>query len=137
MYRVAPEQVRFATSEERTLLNTPQADLLGIKDLIEGGAFKAQQYVDLVSQSYPPPAQSDKSVELRSIDEPDGPASEPVEPASTPAAVQPPPLVTSVSPPSVPESSQPEAGVVNDTPSTGTQLSTRSTDGPRRNNFIQ
>ena len=38
--RCAPEQVRFATSEEKTLLNTPQVDLLGIKDLIEGGAFK-------------------------------------------------------------------------------------------------
>ena len=51
--RCAPEQVRFATSEERTLVGTPQAELLGIKDLIEGGAFKSQQYLDLVPQSYP------------------------------------------------------------------------------------
>eukprot|EP00435_Cladocopium_sp_Y103_P054627 s220_g17.t2 len=51
--RCAPEQVRFATTEEKTLLGTPQAELLGIKDLIEGGAFKSQQYVDLVPQSYP------------------------------------------------------------------------------------
>ena len=51
--RCAPEQVRLATSEERTLVGTPQAELLGIKDLIEGGAFKSQQYVDLVPQAYP------------------------------------------------------------------------------------
>lgn len=51
--RCAPEQVRFATSEERTLINTPQVELLGIKDMIEGGAFKSQQYIDLVHQSYP------------------------------------------------------------------------------------
>ena len=38
--RCAPEQIRFATSEERTLLGTPQAGVLGIKDLIEGGAFQ-------------------------------------------------------------------------------------------------
>eukprot|EP00435_Cladocopium_sp_Y103_P066707 s1366_g29.t1 len=51
--RCAPEQVRFATDEEKTLLGTPQAELLGIKDLIEGCAFKSQQYVDLIAQSYP------------------------------------------------------------------------------------
>ena len=51
--RVAPEQLRPATSEERALLGTPQGDLLGIKDLIEGGAFKSNQYIDLIHQSYP------------------------------------------------------------------------------------
>ena len=51
--RAAPEQVRAATNEEISLLTTPNAELLGIKDLIEGGAFKSQQYIDLVSQSYP------------------------------------------------------------------------------------
>ena len=30
------------------------AELLGIKDLIEGGAFKRQQRVDLSNQAYPP-----------------------------------------------------------------------------------
>ena len=44
--RTAPEQVH-ATSEEVTLLQTPDAELLGIKDLIEGGAFKSQQYLGL------------------------------------------------------------------------------------------
>ena len=51
--RVAPEQLRPATSEEKQLLDTPQGDLLSIKDLIEGGAFKSNQYVDLIHQSYP------------------------------------------------------------------------------------
>ena len=51
--RCAPEQVRPATSEERALIATPQVELLGIKDMIEGGTFKSQQFIDLVSQSYP------------------------------------------------------------------------------------
>ena len=51
--RVAPEQLRPATSEEKQLLGTPHGELLGIKDLIEGGAFKSNQYVDLIHQSYP------------------------------------------------------------------------------------
>ena len=44
--RAAPEQVRAATSEEIGLLTAPNAELLGIKDLIEGGAFESQQYID-------------------------------------------------------------------------------------------
>ena len=51
--RAAPEQVRLATTEETTLLKTMDVELLGIKDLIEGGAFKSQQFHDLTSQSYP------------------------------------------------------------------------------------
>ena len=65
--RCAPEQVRLATSEERTLVGTPQAELLGLKDLIEGGAFKSQQYVDLLNQAYPAeqdPSRSPPSVNL-------------------------------------------------------------------------
>ena len=53
IFRCAPEQIRFATSEEKALLNTPQVELLGIKDLIEGGAFKSQQFVDLTPGHYP------------------------------------------------------------------------------------
>ena len=45
IFRCAPE--------EKALLNTPQVELLGIKDLIEGGAFKSQQFVDLTSGHYP------------------------------------------------------------------------------------
>eukprot|EP00435_Cladocopium_sp_Y103_P030418 s52_g7.t1 len=68
--RAAPEQLRPATSEEKQLLNTSGAELLGIKDLIEGGAFKSQQYVDLTSQSYPseqpqsPPRASSEDVPM-------------------------------------------------------------------------
>ena len=51
--RAAPEQVRSATTEETTLLKTMDVELLGIKDLIEGDAFKSQQFHDLTSQSYP------------------------------------------------------------------------------------
>jgi hypothetical protein len=51
--RAAPEQVRLATSEERTVIAAPQAELLGIKDLIDKGQLKSQQFVDLVPESYP------------------------------------------------------------------------------------
>ena len=55
--RCAPEQVRLATSEERALIETQGTELLGIKDMIEGGTFRCSQYVDLISQSYPPKEQ--------------------------------------------------------------------------------
>ena len=54
IFRCAPEQLRPATSEEKTLVQTPEAELLGIKDLIEGGTFKGKQYVDSVPGQYPP-----------------------------------------------------------------------------------
>ena len=54
IFRVAPEQLRPATTEERVLVETPQAELLGIKDMIEGGAFRSQQFTDLVPGHYPP-----------------------------------------------------------------------------------
>ena len=57
IFRVAPEQLRPATNEEQALVKTPQAELLGIRDLIEGGTFRSSQYIDLVPGSYP--AQSD------------------------------------------------------------------------------
>ena len=44
--RRAPEQVNLATSEERTLIETQGTELLGIKDMIEGGTFRSSQYVD-------------------------------------------------------------------------------------------
>ena len=52
--RCAPEQVRLATTEERALIADPENELLGIKDLMEGGTFRSSQYVDLLHQSYPP-----------------------------------------------------------------------------------
>ena len=54
IFRCAPEQLRPATTEEKVLVQTPEAELLGIKDLIEGGTFKGKQYVDLVPGQYPP-----------------------------------------------------------------------------------
>lgn len=105
MYRVAPEQVRFATSEEHTLLGTHQAELLGIKDLIEGGAFKSQQYVDLVPQSYPPVADSDSSVEHPPVE--DVESSHPPVVSDAQPSVLPPPLIDSGSSPSVPETPGP------------------------------
>ena len=52
--RCAPERVRLATHEERQLVETPETQLLGIKDMMESGAFRGAQYVDLISQAYPP-----------------------------------------------------------------------------------
>ena len=53
IFRCAPEQLRPATNEERCLIETPEAELLGIKDLIEGGTFRSKQFVDLVPEHYP------------------------------------------------------------------------------------
>ena len=38
--RVAPEQLRRATEEEKILIQSPQSELLGVKDMIEGDTFK-------------------------------------------------------------------------------------------------
>ena len=54
IFRCAPEQLRPATTEERTMIESPEAELLGIKDLIEVGTFKSKQYIDLVPSEYPP-----------------------------------------------------------------------------------
>ena len=54
IFRAAPEQLRPATTEELTLIDTPQTELLGIKDMIEGGTFRSSQFIDLVPGHYPP-----------------------------------------------------------------------------------
>ena len=61
IFRCAPEQLRFATTEERTLITSPDSELLGIKDMIEGGTFASKQFVDLVSSHYPPSVGVDES----------------------------------------------------------------------------
>ena len=53
IFRCAPEQLRLATTEEKVLVSSPQAELLGIKDLLEGGTFRSHQFVDLVPGHYP------------------------------------------------------------------------------------
>lgn len=59
IFRAAPEQLRHATSEEKTLVTTPNSELLGIKDMIEGGTFRSQQFIDLVPAHYPTMAEPD------------------------------------------------------------------------------
>ena len=54
IFRVAPEQLRPATTEEKVLVTTPQTELLGIRDMIEGGTFRSHQFIDLVPGHYPP-----------------------------------------------------------------------------------
>ena len=59
--RCAPEQVRLATSEEKQLIETPETQLLGIKDMLEGGTFRSAQYVDLLHQAYPPSEEASRA----------------------------------------------------------------------------
>ena len=61
LLRVAPEQLRLATQEEKVLLRAPHAELLGVKQLFESGELPSNQYVDLASQEYPTIASSDSS----------------------------------------------------------------------------
>ena len=54
VFRCAPEKVRRATSEEQTLVSTPNAELLGLKHLIDTKALTSKQYTDLVPLDKPP-----------------------------------------------------------------------------------
>ena len=81
IFRVAPEQLRPATSEERATVETPQTELLGIKDMIEGGTFRGRNYIDLVPGHYPTEADVNVPVEDEPIDK--SPASFPVVPPSS------------------------------------------------------
>lgn len=104
--RRAPEQVNLATSEERTLIETQGTELLSIKDMIEGGTFRSSrdQYVDLISQSYPPQEQevvSDVGKEERQSS-----PEKPERSSPMPAVVEP------VPPPVEPATSKLEAEIV-------------------------
>ena len=127
--RCAPEQVRYATTEERTLLETSNSELLGIKDMIEGGAFKSNQFIDLTPCSYPTQAESIRSdtpvvseppalrhipKDRNSQSQPSQPNSEeqeePRPPTENNMEVEPPVLEMEATPPeSVPEESPTEA----------------------------
>ena len=74
--RCAPEQVRLATPEERQLIETPETQLLGVKDMLDKGTFRSAQYIDLLSQAYPP---MEKEVYERAL-------ADMSEPAAAPAA---------------------------------------------------
>ena len=71
--RCAPEQLHLATSEEKQLIETPETQLLGTKDMLEGGTFRSAQYVDLLHESYRP---VEKDV-LQSLSPPVGPPGTP------------------------------------------------------------
>ena len=53
VFRCAPEQTRPSTTEEKSLLRAPHAELIGIKALFEEGKILSSQYHDLASQEYP------------------------------------------------------------------------------------
>ena len=79
---MAPEQLRHATSEERSVLATPDAGLLGIKDLIDKGQLKSQQFVDLLPPSYPTQSELPELPSNAEVAQPDGDnASEPPVPS--------------------------------------------------------
>ena len=75
IFRCAPEQLRPATNEEKTLVRTPQAELLGIRDMIEGDTFRSSQYVDLVPGSYPASADQETQPRVCSEERDHSPAS--------------------------------------------------------------
>lgn len=51
---VVPHHLRFVSSEEQTVAESPGADLLGIKNLLEKGQFRKSQFTDIVLESRPP-----------------------------------------------------------------------------------
>ena len=59
--RCSPEQLRFATSEEATMAEFPEAELLGIRNLLEKGQFPKGQFVDLLAESKPPEPEARQS----------------------------------------------------------------------------
>lgn len=54
IFRVSPEQLRHATSQEQTIATFDSNELLGIKTLLEKGQFPKSQFTDLVNQELPP-----------------------------------------------------------------------------------
>lgn len=49
IFRTAPEQLRPATTEERTLVNTPNTEFLGVKDMLKGGTFQSTRSLPIGS----------------------------------------------------------------------------------------
>ena len=71
--RCAPEQMRPSTQDELQLVETPDMDLLGIKNLIETGQLNSRQYVDLVPESYPAAGDNAPVAPAAALDEPEAP----------------------------------------------------------------
>ena len=62
LFRCSPEHLRHATSEEKTVADFDDNELLGIKNLLEKGQFPKGQFVDLVNTTLPPsPEISDRA----------------------------------------------------------------------------
>ena len=64
IFRCVPQQVRLATSEDRTLMDTPEAE-----NLNQNNALQSRQYVDLIRQA-PPPASVDDSAPVAAQEAP-------------------------------------------------------------------
>ena len=70
LFRVSPEQIRLATEDERTIAEFDEAELLGIKTLLEKGQFPKSQFLDLVHAGDPPIAEElidqvrDRAIEI-------------------------------------------------------------------------
>ena len=85
IFRCAPEQVRLATSEERALMDTPDVELLGIKNLIQNNALQSRQYVDLVRQ-LPPETTGNPGPTSDAAQDAEPPNAEAVRPVSAPVS---------------------------------------------------
>ena len=52
--RCAPEQLRTASSEEKTVAEFSQNELIGVKNLLERAQFPKGQFIDLIPAGLPP-----------------------------------------------------------------------------------
>eukprot|EP00435_Cladocopium_sp_Y103_P021217 s3154_g5.t1 len=149
LLRCAPEQLRPSTTEEQQLLNTPNAELLGIKSMIEQGSLQSKNYIDLVPQSYPPMADGNAAELGAQMQQEDTPVSPPA-PDESPStgedkpsdesdmALQPPETEPDMSMPEavvsqpVDESPSPDTVPSEDQPAETAESSASSTYGPIR-----
>ena len=113
LLRVAPEQTRPATTEERQVASCPRAELLGIKELIEKNKIPGNQYVDLTSQSYPSEETIPQESEVAQQMQDDSASRAPVTVGPVPPEPEPPSLGPDAvaSPPAAAEAPVPDASL--------------------------
>ena len=76
-------------------MTTEDVELLGVKDIIDKQFLQAKQYMDLISQEYPPSADADTSEPVSSpVPEPEPPVFAFAVPALVPVLLGPPELGT-------------------------------------------
>ena len=122
--RCAPEQLRLATPEEKQLIETPETQLLGVKDMLEGGTFRSAQYLDLLHEAYPPVEGAVmENVVSSNIESPSSDV-------NMPPAVE--PTVEAVPPTSAERVSVPVEGVFDDDVPTETKPIPKSAQGSRQ-----